>query len=360
MFRLPADLYCCSPKKEKLIPNKLRQKFSRLFLSLLLLLLPYSVCRSAQADETAQSSSYAVRGPVSVSSLHPAGMLHLSFRPEAAEVGPQGSLSLSFQSSIGNTVNRERGRYLIDAETRIFELNSEYVLREGLALSLHLPVLWRGDGVTDQAIEEWHQAFGLPRGPRANIPQDQFTFSGDNTDGTGFDLNRSGTELGNISLAAKYRLIDSADQPLVSLRSELSLPTASPQYGAEQLDIGLSLLAQQSWHDFTIYTSVSYFHYLDDSVENLHFVPNQFAGLLGLEYLLSENWSAMLACEPASAMLRHVREYPDYQIYLDVSTRYHLSRRTQLTALLRENPAPSNGTTDISFSLGLEFLLPPE
>ncbi|MFN8389172.1 MAG: DUF3187 family protein [Bdellovibrionota bacterium] len=294
------------------------------------------------------------QGPLPLRNVHPAGLLHISQHPEGAEVVADSEPRVGVLGSISNTMNREKGVFLIDAETRVVDFNAKIGVAPNLEVGAWLPLYYRGSGFTDQPIDEWHQTFGLPRGPRRRIPKDDYSFSGRNDDGTRFDLTETGTGLGNLELNAKYRFSDDQHEGGAALMPSVGLPTARSEFGAEQLDFGLTLFFDRRFGDTAVYSGVSCFHFLDESVGNLQQAPNVVQGFVGAAYSISQRSSLYLGVDAASAMIVDALEYPDYQLYLDFGGRIGITDRTQVVLGFRENPTPSEGTTDITFEVGLE------
>ena len=116
--------------------------------------------------------------------------------------------------------------FVLDGETVRAELNYSRALSDRLEFGIELPFVSHATGGLDSVIDQWHDFFGLPDGPRATRPRDLLQYSFDNgTDDVFFDENSSG--LGDVRLTAGWRLSADASKA-VALRFGLKLPTGDP------------------------------------------------------------------------------------------------------------------------------------
>jgi hypothetical protein len=110
-------------------------------------------------------------------------------------------------------------------------------------------------GGLDNAIDAWHQFWGLPDGGRPQFPDDQlrFHYRGDRLNDA--ELNDSVDGLGDLRLALAYQLAR-RDSRYWSLRASLKLPTGDSDSftgsGSRDLSVALAfsernLLASDRW-----------------------------------------------------------------------------------------------------------------
>ncbi|MBP9838805.1 MAG: DUF3187 family protein [Proteobacteria bacterium] len=297
-------------------------------------------------------------GPAEIQNQHPLGMLHYNVATQNACVGSKGESSFTTDSSIANTLNKYKDIYFIDAETVSLNLGFNYNLIDKFQLSLKPHFYSRQGGSTDQSIDEWHRVFGFPRGKRRELPRNEYLIAGINRDATTFDFPSKNLHLADTDLDMKYQILDGDfDIPTLSAVFSMRLPTAEAEYGQEAVDIAVGVVGSKKLaSQFYFSSGVSYVHYLDTEISGLNFHSDNYSLFLTLEYSLNEQWNMYVSQSISSALVSEVPFFPNYQLYLDLGTRYKLTNKWLVELLIRENPAPREATTDISLSLGLKYI----
>ena len=286
--------------------------------------------------------------PVPLRDQHPLALLHLSALPQSAEVQPRNSTEFFSSLTISNTLNRERGDFLVDAETRVLELGVKRSLTDSLELSLRGNVIYRGGGESDQLIEEWHSIFGLPNGQRRRVPQNSFTLEGSNRDGTTFALSRDGVALGDLSLGAK-QLLWRDDRGSLALSIRGALPTGADSYGQDAVDIGSDLLGSYALGEsVAVHGGVGYIFFGDTEESGLHYRTHHGNAFFAVGWQMTSALSLLVQGIVSSALVEDLPRYPDFSSYLDVAFRYGTRASGYASILLRENPYPDKSTTDVS------------
>ena len=171
------------------------------------------------------------------------------------------ALAVQLDWSSSATIQLVDGEELIaDAETRTVDLVARHRLANGLALRLTIPWIYYGGGVLDPFIESWHKAFGLPRGARRRLPQDQVLI-GYARDEEILFLRRDGASgLGDISIDAGLSLYESPRAAFAAWLT-LKLPTGdeSALLGSGAVDAGFTLAADLELSDaWSLYGQLSY------------------------------------------------------------------------------------------------------
>ncbi len=297
--------------------------------------------------------------PLAIRDQHPLALLHLSAVPQSAAPIDMGSTLFSSSLSLSNTLNRERGDFLIDAETRVFEVTARHTIVEGLELSATASAMYRGGGGTDHLIEEWHSIFGLPNGQRRRVPQDSFAIEGTNRDGSKFSFTRDGVAMGDLALGAKQLLYVSSDRSqLVSATVRAALPTGAESYGQDAIDVGSDLLGSWSITDsLAAHLGTSYIFFGDVEEEGLRYQRHHYSSFFTLGYQLTPSLSVLAQGVISSALLKDLPRYPDFSTYLDVALRYSRSGGGSASLALRENPYPDKSTTDVTLFAEVNFPL---
>jgi hypothetical protein len=275
----------------------------------------------------------------------------LGFFPESPRFGAKDALTLRGVAATTNSFINEPG-YQIDEEFRTFQLSADYAVSDDLTLLARVPVLWRGGGVLDGVIDDWHRVFSLPRGGREVVADDQYFIGGITDDGDVFDLDANGLGLGNIATGARYKLFRSADDgTTVALQSLLSLPTAEGSLGHEGIDLSLGLIAERPFGSFYLTVGGALLGRSDDSIDTIEYADIVGSGFVYLEWLVSERWSLGVGLQGSTRQIDSIVGFPEHTLYLDTSVGYRLSAHQSLQVLVRENPSPQEGSADVTFAL---------
>lgn len=321
---------------------------AKYFWAPLLVLLAALLPRSAAADDSAWGL-----GPIELGNAYPLARSHISAAPFSPETARAGTIELSGGFSWSNTFNIQKTHYRIDAETRTLELGAKYSRADDLEISLDVPVEYRGAGILDSAIDHWHQFFHLPRGGRNDRPADQFVISGINKDQSEFSFEDQGTRLGSIAVGVKKLLVRGAeDSPAVAGILRLGLPTGSGGFSHEGLDFLAAVGASRRMDRLVVYGSAAYLYYSDVRVENVELQRHHGSASLTAEYELTPALSGLAGLTYYSNIARSIENFPDYSLYLDVGVKLKSAGALVWEVLLRENPSPRLGSTDVTLHLG--------
>jgi len=297
------------------------------------------------------------RGPIALANNYPLSLIHASFSPGSTEILDPGEIQLGSSFVWSNTQNYRSGSYSVDAEQRVLNLRVDLGISEDWQLSLALPLIWRGGGVLDSPIDAWHRFFGFPRGGRNETPTDRYQIRGKDQSGDVWNLENSGLKLGNLSLTPKVLIYPGSEcWPELSAEFAISLPTGSDaSVTHNNIDLGVTLRSSKSFGDFALYFSTGYFRYLDTSTDGLEFRSDNYALSFQGEYAFSKAFALSLGPVLYSDLVGNVPRFPEYSLYLDLGARYVVSENWALEGLIRENPAPRKGTTDVIFLLGARY-----
>lgn len=284
---------------------------------------------------------------------YPLALMHSSFRPDTAQLIAADSQQLSALWSWSNTLSlHQQGTFLIDAESRILDLYFKYGLSQNLELSFFLPLVWLGSGQLDPLIDDWHKTFGLPRGNRDQILDGGFEFFGETNEGDTFSLSPGGARLGLPEVAFKYP----ASQSL-SFVFSTTFPLQGGYLGNTGIDLGVGALYDFDFEEFKFSSGVSARYFTDQKSYELIFPEMLYEAFLSSSYPLTDKLYFAVQIMFHSALSENIKYFPDYGTYLDTGFRYVFSDSISLDLILRENPAPRRGTTDVTFSLGLNYKL---
>lgn len=311
---------------------------------------------AAFAEEAQLAASNFGRGPLELEDQFPLALSHLSLMPESPEVLPSGESEFRLPFAWTNTINRKRGSFLVDAEIQSLYPELRFSPVRRLELGLTLPVVSRGGGVLDSFIYNWHQAFGLPQGPRddSDLEQDQYLIEGNNTDGGSFSQHRRGTLFGDLLLSTKFLLTQGGrSAPAASILLKLKLPTGAEAYAQEAVDLGLSALFSKRFGLFVFYGGAGYTYFGDTVIENVEYVQHRASGFLSGEWQAASWISLIASFSAASRLIESIEHFPNYALYLDLGGKLELKKNIELELMIRENPAPNKATADVTFYAGL-------
>lgn len=167
---------------------------------------------------------------------------------EGATTLPDGQYGLLFTlaSASHNVEATGAGeRLAFDGETSRLAMAWRYGVGDRLELGSEVSYLWHHSGNLDSLIDEWHDFFGLPDGPRDRRERDQLDFSYLDDQGNSIDRQRNAHGLGDVRLNVAWQLPGHTDHSR-ALRFSVKLPTgdAGRLLGSGGTDISLGLAGQ--------------------------------------------------------------------------------------------------------------------
>jgi len=131
--------------------------------------------------------------------------------------------------NISNTVNTQFGsndQLLIDVETWHLNLFYDYGFKDNWMLRLRMPFIAHSGGFLDSPIETYHQALGLPNGPRSNFPRDQIAIQYSRNGISIIDITNREKDIGDITIQLAMQA-HKANHMALSYWSSLKLPTGN-------------------------------------------------------------------------------------------------------------------------------------
>lgn len=116
---------------------------------------------------------------------------------------------------------------LLDGETTRMAVSGRYGLGKNVELGFEIPYVDHSGGFLDGFIIDYHNFFGFSQGGRDQAPRNRLLYRYTRSGVEKLRLDRSGGGLGDVSLAAGYKLYhDGKEFPTaVALRASLKLPT---------------------------------------------------------------------------------------------------------------------------------------
>src|SRR4029079_10509904 len=119
-------------------------------------------------------------------------------------------------------------RFLVDGEHRTLALQARRGLRQGLDLSVRLPVEWRGGGVLDGVIDWFHRVTGFPGNGRNSFLSDGLRVTGRDESRQTVEWSGEGMGLGRLELQARRPAFGAGSSAArAAFVGTLALPTAT-------------------------------------------------------------------------------------------------------------------------------------
>ena len=143
---------------------------------------------------------------------------------------------------------------IVDAEVREARVTIGRSWSNGFAAQLQIPYRYTGGGVLDDAIDSWHDFFGLPEGARAIMPTDRIRVAYA-SGAVLLDVQSSQSGLGDISLDFGRSLYDTTSGAVAAWLS-VKVPSgdADRLTGSSAADVSLAIAGEhrlgEDWSAF--------------------------------------------------------------------------------------------------------------
>lgn len=191
----------------------------------------------------AAASCPAFEGPLAVKNQFPLFMNIGAPRLESAAAGTALTAGLSYSSVF---MVRSSSAWSVNLDTELAELLLRYRRQFGrVEAGIELPVLSFSSGFLDRPLNSYHRAFGFSDYGRSSRPDNQFLYE-IRRNGALIVKGKDGSPgIGDLRLSARYVVLE--DDPAVSVRAEVELPTgdAKKGFGSGSVDAGVALLADK-------------------------------------------------------------------------------------------------------------------
>ena len=137
----------------------------------------------------------------------------------------------------------------LDGESYFLALSARYGATRWLELGIDLPLVAHTDGFLDNAIEGWHDLWGLSNSRRGG-PSNQLRFFYDGPMVSSYELTSQSFGVGDAQLTAAVPLRRSGDPgaTALALRSSIKLPTGDDEMlrGSGAFDFSVGIYASKS------------------------------------------------------------------------------------------------------------------
>jgi len=137
---------------------------------------------------------------------------------------------------------------LLDGETYVATLGLRYGTGEDLQLGLDLPWVSQQRGFLDGFIRDWHDFFGLPKGDREKLPNNELAFIYSRDGAEPLRLENRTNGLGDVRLLLAWQWL-ADERRAVSLQGAVKVPTgdAGDLTGSGGWDLSLAVSGQRDF-----------------------------------------------------------------------------------------------------------------
>ena len=180
----------------------------------------------------------------------------------SALITPADQFEWALTYNITNTLNAQNHAtesLLLDYESHVLNYSTSIGLGHGWAFRVDLPLIHYGGGFLDNAIDGWHETFGLPQANRPNVAANDFKIRYLDNSNTVIDLTRPSNGIADIQIGLGRQLHASADHA-VSLWLSADLPTGTHDEltGSAHTDFSVQLSSTHKLHqDWTFDASLA-------------------------------------------------------------------------------------------------------
>jgi len=282
---------------------------------------------------------------------------------EGATTRPAGQHGLSLTlASASHNVEATGGdeRLAFDGETSRVAVAWRYGASDRLEFGTEVSYLWHHSGNLDSLIDEWHDVFGLPDGPRDRREQDRLDFSYLDDQGNSVKLQRNTHGLGDVRLSAGWQLPGSPAHRQV-LRLSVKLPSgdAGRLLGSGGTDLSLGLAGEVA----SIRHSSRLGGYYRADVTRLgrpEFLTGRYNPLVGqvtggLSYGVGTIDLKVQARVRSALYESAIRNLGGVSVYLAFGAEFRLSRGCALALSVGEDVRPDTAP-DVTFQVALRYV----
>jgi hypothetical protein len=168
--------------------------------------------------------------------------------PLPARLPSAGSGRFTLDVNWSNSANLESSDdydFTMDAESQEVRLRLEHALGSKWAAMIEVP--WRNlsGGSLDGFIDNWHDLFGLPQGPRKDMPDDRLLIDYQQGGQALLHVDDSGSGIADIPIGIGYQAY-SSDERALGAWLTVKLPVGDSDYllGSGATDVALSVAGE--------------------------------------------------------------------------------------------------------------------
>ncbi|MCD4656304.1 MAG: DUF3187 family protein [Planctomycetes bacterium] len=306
-------------------------------------------------------------GPAQIRNQSALKVAALEWLPDNPETIPVGTYRTDFAITHANHWG-DMPEYLIDGETTRMELRFALGVRDDLEFELAYAGFWRGGGIFDGIIENFHDFFRITQSRRNNYPRNKLAFLLDPKDpDTRYIItdNSAGFGAGDILLKLKYQIIESRFnyRPAMtfSVITKVPVGNADDYFTVRAFEFcGHLTIRQRITHRAFIYTAIGLTYTNADKIWEVEIRPTRWFWFIGLEWRIAYHWTLNLQYEWESGIARP----KEYEKMLSWSTnlvtfaiqwRPEIDRDYFIEFATNENTLFHSNTPDIAFHVAIKY-----
>jgi hypothetical protein len=269
---------------------------------------PFSSASSASTQDLEETPSAWWEQPnVGYGPFHQAALgffnsLRLGFAPRPPVVLSQGSFEARVTESWAKVISEADGAYNLDYEILRTQASLAYGLTDTTVIDLDFDTATRVHGILDPLMIAFHNTFGIPLGPRGQLPNNSFRIElnpGEGHPPVNLD-NDSGRPFTRAIVLTAQQALTYGDEgiPAVALSLSLrpNLDDFEPIQGGGPLDLSVGASVSKSLGDFTLYLSGDFSWYGDENFGGTPLPSTQWGVLAALEWHCLDRFSLVVQC----------------------------------------------------------------
>lgn len=273
----------------------------------------------------------------------------------ATELRLDGDWGSDFGFAAGPGGRAQDLQFLVDGEHR----SGAVTLRRGLGarwtVGLRAVVLWRGHGVMDGLIAEFHDTFDLPDSGRSLFPSGQLRVEARRPDRRAVAWEgRAGTGLGNVELEAQRSFgHPHGDGWRTAAGLRVSAPSATGPFSGAGPAAGAQLLAARALGSRTeIYGGLGLSVRAKRNYRGLTYPLARPQAFTTLDVRLARSWSVVAQVDGGGRLVNDVDSYPGALAYLRLVSRWSIGAWTLETGFT-EGIVRQTAATDFGVLMGI-------
>ena len=187
--------------------------------------------------------------PFATSNLSPFVQAHNLPAARSAKLLNKGEAQIQLTSEIANNFTSDSSSnesITIDGETWRNQLYLRYGLGDRWEFGVSIPHVAHDGGSFDGFIEDWHRVFGLPKGNREAVAQDQLNYRWQKNGIPLVNISNARRGIGDIRLQLTYQLNNTVNRS-IALIGGVKIPTGHSDdlFGSDSTDVFSGLYVSQ-------------------------------------------------------------------------------------------------------------------
>ena len=261
--------------------------------------------------------------------------------------------------------NKENEHFFIDGETLVITNTIQHQLSHNTIMHINIPWLKHSEGIADDFIYDFHEAFQFPQNGRTTKNNNQLSWELSKNGNSALSLNDNKSGLGDVQIKLSWSPETSEN---TQITSQLKLPTGKfkDQTGSEKIDFGMSViknnpewLKRRKWLSasplsFWYGAGINYLSSISE-LDDFDAYPIVATLRTGAAWSILPNWAIKAQFDTNSPLFNSdIRELGWMPIQISFATEHKLSNSITFDFVLVEDLRPS-ASPDVAFSSGLSI-----